>query len=255
MNTEEKFVHPDLQALRAETSPTTLRARILTQLEKKEDSKMRTQNRFLRFSLSVGLVAVIGVGTLMMSNTANAIPRIKAALQDVTRYPVKSFHPINGKRQLVSETWVDGQSERFVIYDAKGKPIDLNQQIVDLNLQMGEKIQGLSVSESAKIEVMGQALEEVKVFSGKVVGAGDVIVIGQPISGHPGGAKPGKAKAGTAKPAQPIQGQPPPGQHVIPGGQVPLGPGPPPTRTAPGSRGGYGGSRIPAITRGPCAGR
>lgn len=220
MNTEEKFVHPDLQALRAETSPTTLRARILTQLEKKEDSKMRTQNRFLRFSLSVGLVAVIGVGTLMMSNTANAIPRIKAALQDVSRYHVKSFHTTNGKRQLVSETWVDGQSERFVIYDANGKPVDLNQQIVDLNLEMGEKIKGLSVTESARIEVIGQALEDVKVFSGKVVGSGDVIVIGQPISGHPGDAKPGKSKPGKVKPAQSVQGQPLSGQQVIQGGEV-----------------------------------
>lgn len=185
MNTEEKFVHPDIQTLQTETSPNTLRARILTSLqEQKEKKSMKFRNNMIRFS-AVTAAAVI-VGGLMMSTSASAslIDKVHAAFQDANRYHVKSYNVTDGKRTLVSETWVDGKNHHMVFYDEKGKPIDEGKMFGDLSGIVTSKIKILSPAELADGKFLDGILGDLdfkKVLEGidfKNLGEGGVIIMG-----------------------------------------------------------------------------
>ena len=156
MNTEEKFVHPDIQNLKTETSPNTLRARILTKLQVNEEkTTMRIRKNVARLSFSAIAIAAVVTGTMMMSNTASAVEKVHAAFQDAYRYHVKSFMVIGEKRTLTSETWVDGKNQKMELYDAEGKSLDIALTYADdLSKDAGEWIRTMPAQKIAKGEFL-----------------------------------------------------------------------------------------------------
>jgi hypothetical protein len=187
MNTEEKFVHPDIDTMKSEHAPTTLPARILTKLQQTEEKTMiRSRNRVVRFALSAALVLSLGAGTLMMTNTASAagILKVHEAFQDASRYHVKSYQIAEGKRRLVSETWVDGSKNHSVFYDENGKSIDLDLSWINTEMpgELTKKIQALTPAQMADHKVMQKILDEViSVFElpgGVTIGDTKILVAG-----------------------------------------------------------------------------
>lgn len=164
MNTEEKFVHPDIQSLKTETSPNTLRARILTKLQSKEEkNSMRIRNNMLRLSVSALAIGAIATGTLLMSNTASAsgISKVHAAFQDASRYHVKSYIVENGKRNLMTETWVDGTKQQVTIYGPDGQAMNLDfGWLEELTGDLTSKIHLLTPEQIANDKTMGKILKE-----------------------------------------------------------------------------------------------
>lgn len=155
MNTEEKFVHPDIQDLKTETSPNTLRARILNNLEKTEEKKsMSIRKNVARLSFSAIAVATIVTATLMMSNTASAVERVHAALQDASRYHITSYMISQGKRTKTTETWVNGEERKVTIFGPDGKAIDLSHETFELKLDLKDKIDVLPAKVAADGEVL-----------------------------------------------------------------------------------------------------
>jgi hypothetical protein len=193
MNTEEKFVHPDLQSLKTETSPNTLRARILSKLNANEEkTTMRTRNKVARWSFSAVAAVTIVAATMMLSNTASAVDRVHAAFQDANRYHITSYMISQGKRTKTTETWVDGEERRMTIFGPDGKEIDLGN--LELKVDLSHKIDVLPAKVAAdgdvlmelvfdKVEAKGNSKSPEKIPLPKKIGeVSDVFIVGD--QGH-----------------------------------------------------------------------
>jgi hypothetical protein len=75
---------------------------------------------------------------------AATISKILKAFQAIHQYHIRSFKVVDGRRQLVSETWVNGDRRRFQGYDPDGKPIPDTAGFADMAAKLEKLMHGMT---------------------------------------------------------------------------------------------------------------
>jgi hypothetical protein len=152
MNIEEKFSHPEMEGLRAETAPRALASRILTSLNHvKEIKPAKKRTRMLRWGLSTVVLAGVAIAMMTMSRTASAagLSKVKANFQSVQQYHIRTYRVAGEKRWLASETWVDHDKHEVVFYGEDGKKLDVPKVVYAVIDAINKKITNLTPEEVA----------------------------------------------------------------------------------------------------------
>jgi len=141
MNSQDKSSFPGLDALRSQAAPAELQSKILSALQ----PERRPNKKLKVLSLSVATVVVALIATTLLTpRVASAVAKVLRALQTVGRYHVKSFQINDGKRQLMSETWIDGAKRKFIAYGPDGKPLPDELGIGDATAKLDKAMRGMT---------------------------------------------------------------------------------------------------------------
>lgn len=146
MNINDNQLNKEIEALKDESSPSTLQARIIGSILEPKKSKHIMTKRILGFGLSTLVVGAIAFGAVMAPRiaTASAVQQVRKAFDDITNYHTTTYYVVEGKRSRVSESWFEGDKRSTFLSNPDGTLTLLSDELVQYQANFAGQVVELS---------------------------------------------------------------------------------------------------------------
>ncbi|MFM9872534.1 MAG: hypothetical protein ACKVQS_03595 [Fimbriimonadaceae bacterium] len=151
MNTNNPNLNPEIEMLKQESAPGTLKARIIKGILDDRKSKNMTTRKIIGFGLPAIAVGALAFGALLAPKAAVADPiaQIRDAFQSERDYHMTTYRTENGKRSHVSESWVKNGKRTTYTVEPNGEMTLLNNQMTEVQRTVSGRIVVLRPTEVA----------------------------------------------------------------------------------------------------------
>ncbi|QYK52821.1 MAG: hypothetical protein KF824_11220 [Fimbriimonadaceae bacterium] len=149
MNINDKQFKQEIEALKEESSPSSLEARIVNAILDPKKNKSRYAGRILGVGISTLLVGAIVFGATMVPRvaTAAAVQQVREAFGGVTRYHTRTYNVIEGRRRKVSDSYFEGNRRETFITNSNGAVIKLPEELEQYQENFAGQVIDLSPSQ------------------------------------------------------------------------------------------------------------
>ncbi|MBX3113317.1 MAG: hypothetical protein KF836_02020 [Fimbriimonadaceae bacterium] len=149
MNINDKQFKQEIEALKEESSPSSLETRIVSAILDPKKNKGMYTGRILGVGLSTLIVAGIIFGTMMAPRvaTAAAVQQVREAFGEITRYHTRTYNVVEGRRRKVSDSFFEGNRRETYITNSSGTIIKLPAELAEYQADFAGQVTDLSPSQ------------------------------------------------------------------------------------------------------------